>query len=169
MDDVMTGDEVASYLHLSKITVYSLARQGSIPATKVGNNIRFHHSDIDKMLRRTETSKQFMVIDDSEAICHLVREALTRNGHFVIMATSGAQAIEFIKEIQFDKIFLDMIMPGIDGVETLRQIRLISPGVPVIVMTGFPNMKLTAQAEALGVSKILGKPFNLLDVAAAIE
>lgn len=167
MDDLMTVDEVASYLHLCKKTVYHLARQGTIPASKIGTNVRFYHSDIEQMLRPADVPKQYLVIDDSEAICRLIRTALVRNGDFVIMATSGAEAIEFVKDIKFDKIFLDLIMPNMDGVETLRQIRLISPDVPVVILTGFPNMKLAAQAEALGISKKLGKPFNISDVVEA--
>ena len=167
MDDLMTADEVASYLHLCKKTIYHLARQGTIPASKVGTNIRFHHSEIDQMLRPADVPKQYLVIDDSEAVCRLVRDALVRNGHFVIMANSGAEAIEFVKDIKFDKIFLDLIMPVMDGVEILRQIRLISPDVPVVVLTGFPNMKLVAQAETLGITRILGKPFSISEVVAA--
>ena len=140
MDEMMTPDEVASYLHLCKKTVYSLAKQGSIPYTKVGTNMRFSRSEIDKVLKTySNNPKQFLVIDDAPPITKMIKQVLTSRGHYVLTAESGKEGVAFVHDCKFDKIFLDLRMPDMDGAETLRQIRQISPDVPVIVITGYPD------------------------------
>ena len=52
MDDIMTVDEVSEYLHICKKTVYHLAKQGALPVTHVGSNLRFYRSDIDQVLKK---------------------------------------------------------------------------------------------------------------------
>ena len=170
MEDLMTAEEVASYLHLCKKTVYSLAKQMEIPSIKIGTNLRFSRADIDQALKHsTDSHKQFLVIDDSPAIVDLVKQMLEPRGHHVLTAGTGCEAVELVKTYKFDRIFLDLGLPDMDGAETLRQIRLIDPGVTVIVITGDPDSDIMKRTAAQGVSRVIEKPFKLANVMEAIE
>ena len=128
MENLMTAEEVASYLHLCKKTVYSLAKQGAIPSTTLGTNVRFSRAEIDKLLKTTAPNpKQFLVIDDNPAITRMIKQVLGSRGHFTLTAETGKEGVELVRECEFDKIFLDLRMPDIDGAETLRLIREINP------------------------------------------
>jgi len=169
MENLMTAEEVASYLHLCKKTVYSLAKQGAIPSTTLGTNVRFSRAEIDKLLKTTAPNpKQFLVIDDNPAITRMIKQVLGSRGHFTLTAETGKEGVELVRECEFDKIFLDLRMPDIDGAETLRLIREINPKVPVVVITGYPDPEITERAIKYGVAGILEKPFNLADIVEAI-
>ena len=169
MENLMTADEVAGYLHLCKKTVYSLAKQGAIPSTRLGTNVRFSRDAIEKLFRTTVPNpKQFLVIDDSPSINLIIKQVMASRGHFTLTAETGKEGVELVKECEFDKIFLDLRLPDIDGAETLRQIREINPSIPVIVITGYPDPKVMEKAIKYGLSGVLEKPFNLADIVAAI-
>ncbi len=169
MENLMTADEVASYLHLCKKTVYSLAKQGGIPSSKLGTNVRFSRVEIDKLLKTNAPHpKQFLVIDDSPAITMIIKQMMTSRGHYVLTAESGQEGVDLVKECEFDKIFLDLCLPDIDGAETLRQIREINPNIPVFVITGHPNPEIMKRATRYGISGVLEKPFNMADIVEAI-
>ena len=169
MENLMTADEVASYLHLCKKTVYSLAKQGAIPSSKVGTPVRFSRPEIEKLFKTTVPNpKQFLVIDDSPSINLIIKHVIASRGHFTLTAETGREGVELVKECEFDKIFLDLRLPDIDGSETLRQIREINPKVPVIVITGYPDPAIMKDAIRYGIAGVLEKPFNLADIVAAI-
>ena len=169
MDELMTAEEVATYLHLCKKTVYSLAKQGSIPSSKVGTNLRFSRSAIDKLLKTTaHNPKQFLVIDDAPPITKMIKQVLTSRGHYVLTAESGKEALDLVRDCKFDKIFLDLRMPDMNGAEVLEKIREMNPGVPVVVITGYPDPAITEKAIKLGISGVLQKPFNLAEIVEAI-
>ena len=109
MDDIMTVEEVGEYLHLCKKTIYQLAKQGSLPVTRVGNNLRFYRSEIDHVLKRfSKHTRHILVIDDAPAVCSLLKDTLEDEGHMVFIATNGADGLECMKDIKFDNILLDL-------------------------------------------------------------
>ena len=82
-------------------------------------------------------SINILVIDDEEVIRKSFILALEGTGHNVETAESGEQGIEKARETKFDLIFLDLRMPGLDGVETLRQLWEIGQTVPIYITTAF--------------------------------
>jgi CheY-like chemotaxis protein len=86
----------------------------------------------------------------------------------VLTAESGKEALDLVRDCKFDKIFLDLRMPDMNGAEVLEKIREMNPGVPVVVITGYPDPAITKKAIKLGIAGVLQKPFNLAEIVEAI-
>ena len=82
-------------------------------------------------------SKSILVIDDDEAIRKSFTLALYDTGYKVETVELGEKGIEKAKETKFDLIYLDLKMPGLDGVETLRELRKLDENVPIYIVTAF--------------------------------
>jgi len=171
MRELMTLEEVADYLRLTKITIYRLLKRGGIPATQVGRRWRFEKSAIDEWIHRRSvgTKATILVIDDEEVIRALFKETLEELGHTVITASTGSKGLELVKQRNFDLLFLDLKMPGTDGAELFRQIKTIKPKLPVTIITGYPNSDMMARALAQGPFGVMNKPFGESDVIAAVS
>jgi len=141
-DSLITVKEVADYLKLKEQTVYLLARQNKIPSLKVGGSLRFKKSQIDAWLATTpktgaqETRQRVLIVDDEE----MVREALKRmvEAHDIqaVAVSGGAQALKAAQEESFRMVFLDLSMPGMNGVETLKALKEIDKELVFVVVTG---------------------------------
>jgi CheY-like chemotaxis protein len=111
--------------------------------------------------------RYFLVIDDAPAVCSLVKKALEKEGHIVITTTSGAEGLEFIKDIHFNHIFLDLQMPEMDGAEVLKRIVQLDKKVPVTIITGYPDGDIMARAETFFAAyRVITKPFSVSQVVA---
>lgn len=110
-----------------------------------------------------------LVIDDQIGVRRLLSEVLGKEGYKVELATSGSEAIQKLTEITPFLILLDMHMPGLSGLETLREIRKILVTVPVVIMTAFDELNLVAEAKKLGVHHWIQKPFNINDVCFLVK
>lgn len=82
-------------------------------------------------------NKRILVIDDDEAIRKLFVRALEDTEYQVDTVGSGEKAVEASQRAKYDLIYLDLRMPGMDGIETLRQLRKIDQDVPVYIVTAF--------------------------------
>ncbi len=85
--------------------------------------------------------KKIMVVDDEENIRFLYKEELSDEGYDVILASSGKEALDLLKTSRPDLITLDIKMPGMDGIETLRKIKEIDKDIPVILCTAYGQYK----------------------------
>jgi len=85
--------------------------------------------------------KRILVVDDEESIRELYRAELAEEGYEVDLAGDGLQALRRLDAFRPDLVTLDVKMPGIDGIETLRRIRERHPTVPVILVTAFGEFK----------------------------
>jgi excisionase family DNA binding protein len=169
MEELMTVDELATYLHFSKKTIYHLVKQKTLPVIRISDSLRFSRADIDYMLkRRAKSVRYILAIDDTESVCTVICKLFENEGHVVITATTGADGLEQMTEIKFDHIFLDLLMPDMNGVETLRRIRQLDSTVHVTIITGHPDSELVQQARGYGVDRVLVKPFNTKDILAAV-
>jgi len=171
MRELMTVEEVADYLRVTKITVYRLLKRGNIPAIKVGHGWRFEKSLINEWLQRSSVGAKanILVIDDEEIIRSLFKETLEDLGHRVIAAETGSEGLELVKQQDFALVFLDLKMPGMDGAELFRQIRTIKPKLPVTIMTGYPDSDMMARALAQGPFGVMSKPFGESDIVGAVN
>ena len=168
---LMTLKEVADYLRVTERTIYRLLWQGSIPAKKVGRQWRFKKASIDEWLSKgpVKLGAHILVIDDEETIRLLFRETLQELGHAVMAADTSSEGVELVKSRNFDLIFLDLKMPGMDGAELFRLIKNVQPKVPVIIITGYPDSEIMARALAQGPFAVMNKPFNESDIIKAVE
>jgi excisionase family DNA binding protein len=171
MAELMTLGEVADYLRVTKTTVYRLLRQGQIPANKVGRQWRFDKTSIDEWLHRSsvKTVANILVVDDEETIRALFEETLEELGHKVVAVGNGSEALELAKRTDFDLAFVDLKMPGMDGAEFLRQLKLIRPKAIVTIITGYPSSDIMGRALAQGPFGVMNKPFSDSDIVAAVN
>ena len=171
MTQLMTVQEVAAYLRVTEKTIYRLLKRGRIPATKVGHQWRFDKSSIDEWLQRKSVGDNatILVVDDEEVIRLLFKETLEELGHKVITTEAGSEGLDLVKQRDFDLVFLDLKMPGMDGAELFRQIRTIKPELPVTIITGYPDSALMARALTHGPFGVMEKPFGESDIVAAVN
>lgn len=171
MAELMTVEEVADYLRVTKKTIYQLLKRGSISATKVGREWRFDKVSIDEWLRQKPVAAKasILVIDDEELIRTLFKETLEELGHEVITTESSTEALQLVKQRDFDMVFLDLKMPVMDGAELFRRIKSTRPRLPVTIITGYPNSEMMAQALAQGPFGVMNKPFGESDIITAIN
>lgn len=108
-----------------------------------------------------------MVVDDEAAIVRLVRATLQADGHSVITASRGEEALDLLDDQRPDLIVLDLMMPGIDGFETLRRIRSESQ-VPVIMLTARAADADKLKGLSGGADDYITKPFNPDELAARV-
>jgi len=167
----MTLEEVANYLRVTKKTIYRLLEGDNIPAMKVGRQWRFDKASIDIWLRQksTETAANILVIDDDETICSLFRDTLEEVGHTVTTVGESSKGLALVKDRDYDLIFLDLKMPGMDGAELFREIRVVKPKLPVTIITGYPDSDLMASALAHGPLGIMSKPFSGSEILTAVN
>ncbi len=109
------------------------------------------------------TSK-IMVVDDDSDLRNTLQEILLDEGFDVISAEDGSQAIQMALENQVSLIFMDIRMPGINGVETYLEIKKISPESKVVMMTGYSAEALVDLALEEGVFAVLYKPLPVEQV-----
>jgi CheY-like chemotaxis protein len=119
--------------------------------------------------------RRLLVIDDDDHIRELARLALERvGGHSVVTAESGAAGLELARSERPDAVVVDVMMPGMDGPETVRRLRAdpAIADIPVILLTAKVQPSDTARFGDLGVQAVLAKPFDPMrlaaDVAAAL-
>jgi len=86
-------------------------------------------------------TKKILIVDDEENLRELYRGELTEAGYVVATASTGEEALAMIEEAGPDLVTLDVRMPGIGGSAALRKIREIDPGIPVIMLTAYPEYK----------------------------
>lgn len=110
-----------------------------------------------------------LIIDDEEFIRDIVSECLTSTGHNVMTAESGEQAIELIKKNHFDITFLDFSIPNKNGLELLREIKMIDPNSTVVIISSRPGEQLPDEISDEGAYNIIKKPFSVDQIQIAVS
>ena len=110
-----------------------------------------------------------LVVDDLRSIRLTLGGILEDKGHNVVTAENGYQAIEAVKKTHFDTIFMDIKMPGINGVQTFREVKKIDPKAAVVMMTAYSVEDLVREALEEGAYAIVYKPFDIDKIIALIE
>ena len=110
-----------------------------------------------------------LVVDDDEDICLYLREFLTREGFKVQTVSKPAEALVEIRQGRHQIVLLDVVLPGVEGVELLRQVRAIDSDICVIVMTGYPSVQSAVESMKAAAFDYLQKPFDLEQLRAVME
>jgi len=111
---------------------------------------------------------KFLVVDDEPDVVDQVKELFEMRNYGVVTATSGEKALELIKKENPNIIILDIRMPGITGMDVLREVRKNYPKIRVIMLTGVEDDTTRQMAMGLGASGYLTKPYSyseLLDMS----
>ncbi len=109
-----------------------------------------------------------LVVDDEETLRDFVRRNLERRGFKVFTASNGLEALAIFGVEQIEMVILDVMMPNMDGLETIRRIRQMST-VPVVVLSALGEEKDKIQALNLGADDYLTKPFGVGELLARVE
>ncbi|MBU1084806.1 response regulator [Patescibacteria group bacterium] len=189
-DKFLNIDEVSKYLNIPKSTIYKLSQKNKIPSCKIGKQLRFRKSSLDRWVGEKEVGvtgqtdvtsalikenkvaglkpRHILLIDDDTLVLKTVSKFLQSHGHDVTTAKNGEEALGKVGNLNFDLIIADIKMPGIDGIETIRRIRELSenynkPRIPEILITGYIDTEAERRAEKLGITDYVYKPFATTD------
>jgi DNA-binding NtrC family response regulator len=110
-----------------------------------------------------------LLVDDEEDFVELLAERMRKRGLKVRTAFSGADAIACVDEENFDAVVLDKVMPGMDGMETLRRLLDKKPEIQVIMLTGHADLKTGIEAIKEGAVDYLEKPADLNQLMEKVE
>ncbi|WP_437323165.1 response regulator [Sorangium sp. So ce381] len=108
-----------------------------------------------------QRGKRVLVIDDEEGMRVTLAASLELEGYEVVEARDGIHALELVRQQAFTLVISDIRMPGLNGVETFRELKRIQPELTVVLMTAFALEKLIEEAIAEGVYTVIHKPFSM--------
>ncbi len=117
-----------------------------------------------RILKEDLAKTTILVVDDESAIREMLQEVLEDRGHKVYVAESGYTAIQIVKNTHFDIIFIDIVMPGIGGLQTLEEIKKIDPATNVIMMASQNIDNFTKKAVSKGTFAHIAKPADLSEL-----
>ena len=122
-------------------------------------------------MKQSKSPKAFrvLVVDDDPEIGTLFRRVLGNRSQTVTVARDGYEALEKVNQDKYDLVFLDVKLPGMDGVETLEKIKSVSPDSIVVMMSGYSVEEEIKRAIDMGAQDFLTKPFEDMDQIMTIE
>ena len=115
------------------------------------------------------TRGTILIVDDEENVRQVLRRRLESAYFYCITAASGQQALEEASMQEFDVVLLDVLMPGLSGMEVLPKLISWYPNIQVIMITSVADIDTIAEAMRLGAYDYVTKPFNLNDLVARVE
>ena len=121
------------------------------------------------MSTTVQEKTKVLVVDDQIGMLETFTDILEDRGFNVVTANDGFAAIEKVKEQSFDLIFMDIKMPGINGVQTFREIKKVNPKITVVMMTAYSVEDLIEEAIEEGAYTVIYKPFDMNKVIQTIE
>lgn len=119
--------------------------------------------------RRTVKPVKILVVDDDRRIVKTTCDILRVKGHEPIAAFSGEEGVAKVKADPPDCVLMDIKMPGISGVEALKQMKAIAPALPVILASAYATDDLLEEAKKAGAYAILAKPLNIQMVLSFLD
>jgi two-component system, OmpR family, response regulator len=112
---------------------------------------------------------KILIVDDDIAFLETIKQRLELRGIEVLAATSGKQALEVLNRETADAVILDVSMPEMNGLETLREIRAKDSSLPVLMLTGHASLRTAEEGIAMGATDYLCKPFPMDDLVEQIR
>ena len=104
--------------------------------------------------------KRILVIEDDETVREVLRSFLGQKGFEVTLAQNGESGLDLLRAEKFDLVFTDLVMPGISGMEVLKEVVASKIAVPVVVMTAFGTVQTAVEAMRIGAFDYITKPFK---------
>ena len=110
-----------------------------------------------------------LIVDDEPDICEMLAKILSGEGYVVNITDSGKGAVKKVMDVCADIVLLDIVMPGQNGIETLRQIKAVQPDLPVVMITAFGTLTTVQEALEFGAFDYITKPFDIECVKEVIK
>lgn len=114
-------------------------------------------------------SFRLLVVDDEEDFLETLVKRLNKRNIDATGVPSGEKALEIINEKPFDVVVMDVKMPGLDGIETLRELKKVNPGIEVIILSGHASVDAAMDGMKLGAYEYLLKPCELEELIEKID
>ncbi len=166
MKEYLTSHELAELLKLNPVTITRKAKKGEIPAVRIGKQFRFDRDQIEQWMlsRSINRIDHILVIDDEPVIGRLFKDVLERNGYHVTTFLKSSDVLNIISRQNFDLMFVDLMMPEMDGAELIHRIRDMGIRTPIVIVTGYPDSKLMERVMERGPFVVIKKPFSNEDI-----
>jgi len=113
--------------------------------------------------------EKVLLVDDEEEFTHILSERMEARGLTVVTARDGRAALKKAKKEPFDAIVLDMLMPEMDGIETMKRLLEMNPDLQIIILTGHATLEKGIEAVKLGAMDFLEKPADIDKLMAKIN
>ena len=172
MQTLLSTQQLAEYLGITAVTIRRKAARGEIPHIRIHGRLRFDRQVIDRWLLDNSRGMrmQILVFDDDPTIGQLFSGILASYKEFQLtVVSSGKEAIAMFARQNFDMVFLDLAMPGMNGVEVLAQIRSISPDIPVAIITAYSDSSILVEAGQYSPCLSIFKPFSRSQIIGAVK
>lgn len=117
----------------------------------------------------TSQTIRVLVVDDEPDICEYMTLLLTQSGYQVVALTNPLEVIDTLKADTFHIVILDLMMPKLNGIELLDQIRRIDTDIAIVIFTGYPSVDTAVQSLKHNVSDYIKKPFDVQEFTETIE
>ena len=132
-----------------------IAGEATVPSAEVATELPHGHG------------QTVMIVDDERPLVALAEEMLAELGYEPIGFGSSVAALEAIREApqRFDIVLTDETMPELIGTDLAREIRLLRPDIPIVLMSGYSGAQLHERARAVGIREVLRKPLQSKDIA----
>ncbi|MDZ7666867.1 MAG: response regulator [Desulfotignum sp.] len=114
-------------------------------------------------------SEKVLLVDDEKDFLDIMSERMEARGMTVKTADSADQALKILEKESFDAIVMDFKMPGMDGIQALKNIKTQKPELQIILLTGYATVEKTVEAMKIGATDLLEKPADLEALAARIK
>lgn len=114
-------------------------------------------------------TEKVLLVDDEPEFLEVMVERMKARDMNVITATSAGEALEMIAKESFDAVVLDFMMPGMDGIETLRKLKVDKPELQIILLTGYATVEKSVEAMKLGAMDFMEKPADIEKLTAKIK
>jgi CheY-like chemotaxis protein len=112
---------------------------------------------------------EIMIVDDEPQVAEVLARSLARQGHRTTVAHSGAEALDRLRTLSLDAMFLDVSMPGLNGLDVMAEVKRLRPGLAVVVITGHATAEEVERVKELGAVDVIQKPSALTHYHQAIE
>ncbi|MCM2535713.1 response regulator [Neobacillus pocheonensis] len=113
--------------------------------------------------------EKILIVDDQFGIRILLNEVFQKEGYQTFQAANGIQALDIVTKHDPDLVLLDMKIPGMDGIEILKRMKVLDPEIRVIIMTAYGELDMIQEAKDLGAITHFAKPFDIDDIRAAVK
>lgn len=112
---------------------------------------------------------KILVVDDEQDVLDFLKEVVESQGYIFLSARSGEEALNKIKEVRPDLVILDIVMPGVDGLEVLRKIRKKDKMLPVVILTAYGTGERVKEAMELDIAGFIPKGASIKEASSKIR